>query len=533
MSTTLIQRENATLRVTLTRHEQRIAALEQQTVLLEQALATAAREKQLLESALKQALRRRTGLDLDAPGQARLLFGEDSTPEEIPPHAGEAPDGETPNDQILSRHRPKRAARTLAFAALPHEHVIHELPADARTCPVTRHPLVEVGETLFEELDYRPAKLTVLVHHRKVYGLAPEHAAVQVSEPVTAPLPPRALEKSPASAGLLAWMLVQKYRHHLPLYRQEEIFAREGLQIPRQTQCDWVLACAELLTPIQAALRRQLLDSRLLQIDDTPVQCQHGRGGHKTQAYLWVLLSPLVEGVVYDFTPGRGYDHVHALVGELQGVLVGDGYAVHGKLADTSRGTLVTAGCWSHALRKFRDAIAESPRAAAAMVVSIAALFAVEKEADKLSLAPAERLSLRTARGPALLAEIDGQRRALLGTTSDNGPLAKALTYLTNQWPSLVRFLADGRIPIHNNACESAIRPIAVGRRNWLFAGSERGGRAAATIYTLIQCCKAAGVDPHAYLADVLVRVASHPTQRLDELLPANWKPVAGQQPAR
>ena len=296
----------------------------------------------------------------------------------------------------------------------------------------------------------------MLAHHRKVYGLAPEHAAVQVSTPMTAPAPPRALDKSPASAGLLAWMLVQKYRHHLPLYRQEEIFAREGLQIPRQTQCDWVLACAEQLAPIQAALRRKLLDSRLPQIDDTPVQCQHGRGGHKTQAYLWVLLSPLVDGVVYDFTPGRGYDDVEALVGEIQGVLVGDGYAVHGKLADASRGTLVTAGCWSHVLRKFREAIAESPRAAAAMVVSIAALFAVEKEADELLLGPAERLALRTARGPALLAEIDGQRRALLGTTSASGPLAAPLTYLTNQWPSLVRFLDDGRIPIHNNGAHAA-----------------------------------------------------------------------------
>jgi len=525
----LIERENVRqLRESLARRDQRIATLEQEAQLLEQALATAAREQRLLSAALKDMLRRRAGIDVDAPGQLQLLFGADLQPEVTPPHATEAPDGETATDTIKRRHRPKTAARKLAFAKLPQEHVVHAVPAAERVCPVTGLVLVEVGEKLFEELDYQPAKLVVIVHHCKLYGLPPAVAAERRVAPLLAPLPPRALEHSPASARLLAWMLVQKYRHHLPLYRQEEIFAREGLQIPRQTQCDWVLACAARLAPIQAALRRQLLSSGLLQLDDTPVQCQHGRGGRKTQAYLWVLLSPLVEGVVYDFTPGRGYDHVKALLGELHGVLVGDGYAVHGKLADESRGTLVTAGCWSHALRKFRDAIPESPREAAAMVVAIAALFAVEKEADDQEISAAERQVLRQARCPALLADIEDQRRALPGRTSDAGSLGKALTYLTNQWPSLVRFLLDGRVPIHNNECESAIRPVAVGRRNWLFAGSERGGQAAATLYTLIESCRRAGIDPHAYLADVLVRVSSHPASRIDELTPARWKQLFG-----
>jgi transposase len=526
MSMTLLEREVLHLRASLARSEQRVAVLEQ-------ALAVAGKDKALLERALKELLRRRTGLDLDAPGQLQLLFGEPTAPDETPPHATEAPDGETPEDPIKKRHCPKRAARKLDWSALPREHVTLELPAAERIDPVTSRPLVEVGERLFEELHYSPARLVLRVYHRKIYGLLPQDRELLACEPLVAPLPPRPLEKSPAGAGLLAWLLVQKYRHHLPLYRQEAIFAREGLRIPRQTSCDWVAACAALLAPIQAALRRRILSSGVVQVDDTPVQCQQGQGAPATQAYLWVLLSPLEDGVVYDFTPGRGYDDVQPLLGGLGGVLVGDGYAVHGKLAAASQGRLVTAGCWSHVLRKFRDALPEAPRAAAEMVVAIGQLFAVEQDADKQKLTADERLLLRQARAAALLAEIEAQRRALQGTTSAAGKLAEAVTYLTNQWDSLVRFVHDGRIPLDNNACERAIRPVAVGRRNWLFAGSERGGASAATIYTLIESCRAAGVDPHAYLADVLVRVHTHPARLIDELLPARWKARFGNDAAR
>jgi len=531
MSVGELARELQVLSEALVAREAKIAelerdklALEQQTQELSRALRSASRETALLQQALKDALRKRTGIDLDAPGQLRLLFGEEAQTQETPPHAEEAPDGETPHDAIRRRHRPQRPARELSFQALPREHVVHELPLEERVCSVTHLPLVEIGEKTFEELDYQPARLCVLVHHRKIYGLAPELAQERQVVPVVTSLPPRPIENSPASARLLAWMLVQKYGHHLPLYRQQSIFAREGLSIPRQTQCDWVLACAWLLAPIQAALRRWILASGLLQIDDTPVQCQLGRGQSKTQAYLWVLLSPLVEGVVYDFTLGRSYAHIRPILGELKGILVGDGYAVHDKLAGESGGQLVTAGCWSHVLRKFRDAIAEAPLEASAMVVSIAGLFALEREADAANLTAEQRLALRRERCPRLLEEIDSQRLSLRGRGSESGKLAQALTYLENQWPSLVRFMQDGRIPIHNNACEGAVRPIAIGRRNWLFAGSPRGGAAAATVYSLIESCRNAKVDPYEYFCDVLVRANTHPASQVDELIPALWK---------
>lgn len=532
MSVTLdLRRENTTLKDALSHSARRITALEQQAALLSEALAAAGRHKALLERALKEALRRRNGAAADSPGQLALLFG-DPPAEETPPHAAEAPDGETPADRIKKRHKPRRPARNLDASALPREHVTHELPPDERVDPLTGRPLVEVGERTFEELLFFPARLAVRVHHRKVYGLSAQDAAEWTCVPRVAALPPRPIEKSPASAGLLAWILVQKYGHHLPLYRQQTIFAREGLLIPRQTACDWVLACGELLAPIQAALRRRILESGVVQTDDTPVLCQQGRGQPLRQAYLWVTRSPLEEGVVYDFTPGRGFDEVQPLLGGVRGVLVGDGYAVYAKLADRSAGGLVTAGCWSHALWKFRDALPEAPRAAAEMMVAIGELFAVERQADEQGLDFAQRLALRQARCPALLAEIGSRRRELQGTTSAAGKLAEALGYLGNQWEPLTRFLQDGRVPIHNNDCEQAARPVAVGRRNWLFAGSLRGGAAAATIYTLIESCKLAGVDPYAYLADVLVRVNSHPARLLDELLPARWKLRFGTAPA-
>lgn len=549
MTPAMLLRENEELREKVAQHEStlqsrdaRIAELEQKVEQQQDevqrlehekqelggALSTVSREKELLERALKEALRKRAGIDLDAPGQRTLLFGEPEVKVEPPPHVDEAPDGETKQDKVEKKSRTRKPPRQLSYAALPREHVVHELPEDQRVCATTGLPLVRIGETLFEEIDHEPAKLVLIVHHKVIYGLSPEHAAERTVKPVSAELPPRAIEKSPASARLLAWMLVQKYAHHLPLHRQEVIFEREGLLIPRQTQCDWVMACAEGLEPLQARLRESILGSGVIQIDDTPVRCQQGKGKKLKQSSLWVLLSPLVEGVVFDFLPGRGYEPVSGLLGDLSGVLVGDGYAVHGKLADRSDGKLVTAGCWSHALRKFRDAIVESPQDAARMVATIAMLFQVEQQADELSLAPDARLDLRRQRCPERLADIEAQRKALAGRTSAKGKLADAVTYLTNQWTSLVRFLDDGRVPIHNNACERAIRPVAVGRRNWLFAGSPRGGRAAATVYSLVESCKLAGVNPLAYLSDVLVRVRTHPARLVDELLPARWKHTFG-----
>ncbi len=516
----------------LTRRLEKIAELERQIEELVQKLRSAARDKHKLEARLKELLAKRRALaDQVTPGQLGLVFGEEAPA--TPPCAKEAPDGETREDKIRPRHMRKNAPREISYAALSREHVQHELPVEERICPVTGKPLVVIGEKTSEELEYRPAKLVVLVHHRALYGLGEADRAQRTAEPVLAPAPVRPIENGLAGAGLLARILVSKYCDHLPLYRQQAIFAREGLELPRKTMCDWVLACAYSLGPIQQALQRQIVASGLVQLDDTPIQCQGGKGAANFQAYLWTYASPLVDGVVFDFAPDRGHEHVERFLGEtIEGYLVGDGYAGYGALAKKHPG-LIEVGCWAHAIRKARDALEESPAEASWMMTLIGKLFDVEAEAVERKLEPEAVQALRAEKSRPVLDRIREKLEELRGQTSDQGALAKALTYLANQWPTLVRFLEDGRVPIHNNACEVAIRPVGIGRKNWLFAGSERGGHAAATIYSLIESCRREDVDPFRYLKDVLVRVCTHPASRVHELVPASWKQLFGSAPAR
>ncbi len=243
--------------------------------------------------------------------------------------------------------------------------------------------------------------------------------------------------------------------------------------------------------------------------------CQGGRGQPNFQAYLWTFVNPEVSGVVYRLTSGRASELLAAELGDFQGVLVGDGYSGDRAAADKVAGAIVHAGCWAHVISKFRDAKSEVPGTAKLFRDDIQRLYAIEREADEQQLG-------REAR-----AALFARARRLSSQFSDAGKMAKAIGYLINQRRPLRRFLDDGLIPLDNNACERAIRPIAIGRRNWLFAGSMRGGRAAAVVYTLIQCCRLARVDMVGYLADVLVRVATHPASRVEELLPANWAVTA------
>jgi len=515
----LEQREHA-----LVERDQKIAELARDIEALEEELRGAARDRAKLEARLKELLAKRRALaDLTTPGQLALFSEPEPLP--TPPCASEAPDGETSEDEIRPRHKKKHAPREISYAALPREHVQHELPEAERICPITGKELVIVGEKTSEELEYRPAKLVVLVHHRAVYGLSESDRVERQSEPLLAPMPPRPIENGLAGVALLAWILVQKYCNHLPLYRQQSIFARDGLELPRQTLCDWVMACAYCLGPIQEALKRELLASGVLQLDDTPVECQAGKGKPNFKAHLWTYTSPLSRGVVFDFAPDWGHEHVATFLGnQIEGYLVGDGYAGYGPLV-AKYPALIEAGCWAHVLRKFRDALKEAPVEAARMLRRIAKLFDIEREAIEQKLEPAAVRTLRAEKSQPVLIEIENEAKELRAlATSDEGPLVKALKYLENQWPTLVRFLEDGRVPIHNNACENAIRPVAVGRKNWLFAGSERGGRAAATIYSLIESCRRVDVDPFLYLRDVLARVCTHPASRVHELVPAVWK---------
>jgi transposase len=490
-----------------------------------------------VQEALKHLLANRRGGGHPIPKGQGALFAEatlnaaveavvDAQPAATPP-IEEDDAAKPPRDPANRSRRPGK----IDLSGLPCEDRLHEVPEAQRVDPVTGQPLPQIGEKVFEELDFVRARLRVIRHRQPIYGLPPEQAEQRQVAPVMAELPPRPLENCAASAMLLAWLLVQKYGNHLPLYRQEEIFGRDGHRLPRQTMCDWALAAAQALQPIADWLMMRIRAGPVMQLDDTPVMCQGGRGESNFQAYLWAFVNPEVEGVAFRFTSGRASDLLAAELGDFTGTLVGDGYSGNRAAADKVAGDIVHAGCWAHVVRKLQDAEKEAPGTARLLRDDIRRLYAIEREADELGLDHEARAAHRQQKARTVLATLFDRTRRLRSQFSDAGDMASALGYIRNQRKPLRRFLADGLVPLDNNACERAIRPIAIGRRNWLFAGSLRGGRAAAVVYTLIESCRLANVDMIAYLADVLVRVATHPANRIEELLPANWATLRAASP--
>ncbi len=487
-----------------------------------------ARDLNKLKMYMQYLLSRRARTPLIPEGQG-VLFPElePAKPQEVSPaDSDDEGEGEPSCGKTKSKKGKRSRGQEVDTAMLPHEDRVHELPEEERVCPNTGLSLIPVGEKVFEEIEYQRAKLVVIRHRQVIYGLAPEQAEEFQVEPLTAPMPPRPLENCAAGAMLLAWLLVQKYANHLPLYRQEAIFARDGLRLSRSTLCDWVMGAAFALRPIVDCLMRKIRAGPIMQLDDTPVKCQAGRGQKHFQGYLWTFVNPEVSGVVYRFTKGRGSDLIASELRGFVGFLVGDGYQGNKAAANKVDGEIVMTGCWAHSTRKFRDALCEVPGTARLFQLDIKRLYAVEEEASNAELDPDARLDLRQRKSRTILARILARARRLRDDFSDSGKMAEAMKYLLNQRKPLRRFLEDGRIPIDNNRCERSIRPIAIGRRNWLFAGSIRGGEAAAVIYTLIESCRIANVDCVNYLADVLVRVATHPANRVEDLLPENWTKV-------
>jgi transposase len=333
------------------------------------------------------------------------------------------------------------------------------------------------------------------------------------------------LEGCKASASLLAYLLIQKYLFHLPLYRQEEAFQQAGLFIPRSTLCDWVLKAAFELRPIACAIEEMIRAGPVLQLDDTPIKCQAGRGHGNFQAYLWSFTNPTVPGVAFRFTEGRSTnDLAPLLLGAGASILLGDAYAANKSAAREAGLDVEYAGCWAHVLRKFRDAAKEAPSMVRLFRDDLRALYAVEADAEERGLDADARAKLRQEQARPVIVRLLVRTLGWRDNFNLSGKMADAIKYLRNSRRALMTYLTNGDTPIDNNACERSIRPIAVGRRNWLFAGSVDGGRAAATIYTLIESCKASDVDPADYLTDILVRVTTHPASRVQELVPANWK---------
>jgi transposase len=415
--------------------------------------------------------------------------------------------------QTAPKETPKRAPLPLS---LPRKEVHHEPSSTLCACGCS---LTRIGEDISEKLDYTPGVFTVERHVRGKWVCRECETLVQ------APVPAHIIDKGIPTAGLLAQVLVAKYQDHLPLYRQEGIFGRAGLAIPQSTLAQWVGQSGVHLQPLVDALKVDLLAHPVLHADETPVAMLDPGAGKTHRAYLWSYsvgaFDPIM-AVVYDFADSRAGRHAQAFLGDWRGTLICDDYAGYKALIALG---VTEAGCMAHARRKFFDLAAQGQsQIASEALEAIGQLYGVEREAAELDIDARQRL--REAKARPILERLHAwllQRR----TQVPNGSgIARAIDYSLKRWAALTHYVDDGRVPIDNNWIENQIRPIALGRKNWLFAGSLRAGQRAAAIMSLIQSARLNGHEPFAYMKDVLERLPTQPYSRIRELLPHRWQPT-------
>ncbi len=399
---------------------------------------------------------------------------------------------------------------------LPRESVEH-LPSDD-CCPDCGGALKKLGEDVAEVLEHIPASFKVIRHVR------PKLACVACDRIIQAAAPSRPIARGMAGPGLLAHVLVAKYCDHLPLYRQSGIYAREGVELERSTLSGWVGQCNALLRPLVAALQQYVLSGQKLHADDTPVPVLAPGEGKTKTGRLWAYVrdnrpagDEREPAVWFAYSPNRRGEHPQAHLKSFKGILQADAYGGFDVLyAD---GTIQEAACWAHVRRKFFDLHKAhgSPLAAEALK-RIGALYGIETAIR--GKPPQARQAVRDAQATPLLLSLHDWLQETLRSLSQKSALAEAIRYALKLWPALVLYTSDGRIEIDNNAAERSLRTIAIGRKNYLFAGSDAGGERAAAIYSLIGSAKLNGIAPEAYLRFVIERIADHPVNRVAELLP-------------
>ena len=414
------------------------------------------------------------------------------------------------------KRTPKRQALP---AELPRQTFSHEPESTACTAPGCGAQMKRIGEDVSEKLDYVPGVFCVHRHVRGKWVCACCQTLVQV------PVEPHVIDKGIPTPGLLAQVLTNKYADHLPLYRQEAIFGRAGVALPRSTLAQWVGSCGVELQPLVDALKREILSRSVVHADETPVQMLKPGKGKTHRAYLWAYAAGAhedIKAVVYDFCESRGGANAKAFLDEWRGSLVVDDFSGYKQLMGDSPGQVTEVGCWAHARRKFHDLqLANQSQIAEQAVRQIAQIYAVEREVKELSAE--DRLRIRQEKSQPLVQTLYEWLMLNRQKVPEGSATAKAIDYSLRRWRALTRFLGDGQLPVDNNWIENQIRPIAIGRNNWLFAGSLRGGQRAAAVMSLIQSAKLNGHDPHAYLKDVLTRLPMHMNSRIDELLPHCW----------
>jgi len=414
-----------------------------------------------------------------------------------------------------ARTPPRVPKRRALPPELPRVETRHE--PKSCTCGQCGAALVSIGEHVSEKLDVKPLEFFV---RREVY---PQYACRACETVVAQPVAPAIVDRGIAAPGLLAQVVIAKYTDHLPLYRQEAIYARSGVELNRTTLAEWVGAVGAALAPLTAALRVELLARPVLHADETPVAQLDPGAGKTKRAYLFAYRSAVgAPLVVFDYGQSRSGSHVRDFLGDWRGALMVDDYA--GYKALWAQG-VTELGCWAHARRKFFDLHAANKSALAHEALArIAALYRIEAEAAAFDAA--DRHAHRVAHARPAVDALFEWLTAIRPKVSEGSGTANAIDYALKREAALRRYLDDGRHPIDNNPVENAIRPIALGRKNWLFTGSARAGERAAAIMSLIATAKANGHDPHAWMTDVLTRLPTTKDRDIGGLLPHTWAPA-------
>lgn len=431
------------------------------------------------------------------------------------------PDDDEPPPSPPNPRRSRRERKPRMPADLPTEEVVID-PEAVRDDPKAYQC---IGQEVTEELDVVPTRY----FRRRIIRRKYKSKVDRERPPLIAPLPPRVIEGGYASPGLLTDIVLKKYADHLPLHRQEQILrTRHGIDLSRKTMCDWVEVVAEWLKPLYNHIREDLTAGGYMQVDETPVRyCLEGGGSR--QGYLWVYHDPGGD-VLYEWHTSRSAECLDGMLAKFSGTVQCDGYGAYTsyarKRADRvrkkrSHKPIDLAACWAHARRKFHDALQEEPVLAGWVLHQIGLMYSLEREIR--GCGPRWREARRSASTRMILDRLEKVLKIKIAQHRPTSMTGSAISYALSLWPQLLRFCDDGRLEIDNNAVENAIRPTALGKKNWLFVGSPGAGQRGAIIYTLLENCKRCGINPREYLCDVLTRIPAMTNQQTRSLTPGSW----------
>lgn len=464
----------------------------------------------------------------------RLIFGQkserfipDQNSSQMALELGlESRTGEQVENEKISYERKKAAKKKNANHPGRHplpEHLRREVLIIDPDIDTT--DLVKIGEEVTETLQLREAELYVLreVRPKWLEKRVDEHKEEQSIIHI-APQPERPLPKTIAGISLLVHIMISKYQDHLPLYRQRKIFTREGVKIPTSTLSDWVASVCDLLDPLYQVLKKEVLKQEYLMADESRMQVlDSSKKGKSHRGYMWVYYSPLTQAVFFDYQKGRGKEHAQKMLEDYSGYLQTDGYEVYDALFKDKQEVMLL-GCMAHARRYFDKALQNDKEKASYALKLIQELYKIERQAKEDKLSHEQRKEIRQQMALPLLDQLKSWTVEEYPKVLPKSSMGKAFGYYLKREDKLRRYTRDGRLEIDNNYVENSIRPLALGRKNYLFAGSHKGAQRAAMIYSFIGSCEKMGISSKDWLEDVIEKIAMHPVNKLAKLLPQNWE---------